>query len=955
MEHANQFDLETFDLETMVSHLSHLLPAQGPIGVFVHHNTLHAFQHMPFEDAVVAAAGVFGAEPYLQESDYRAAFERGRIRQEDLDVIIASEGHDVELRQVMLQPGIRRFDPSTIHWDIDNTPLLQRWRADIPVRAICEIHSEAPRAHFAFWRERVPVPESRLRLPVRPRDGVLDIGGQDLDQDVHPLLIQLCGAFLDQGVSYWPMPKRESGFWVAAVHMLAQPGFVAEARWRELSKWTMRLRQLPALDALERCLELLGISPEQQEAALRHELLALPGWAGMFAQLEEQPSLAPHLRLNATLLDFLAVRMLLTVAAVDASGCGLREWQRPSLEPSIDPEALRLVRAATYFDAAQLLGLPLRRLTRMSRIELDRFERAVDQFDDWERRRVWHLAYERRHERQVLLPLRSHVSTASPDNTARVAAQVFFCIDEREESLRRHLEEVDASVETFGAAGFYGVAMQFAGADDAAARALCPVVVKPMHEVRERAADGQQDLHAKRKTLRRVWAWVARNHAIGSRSLVRGAIGTVILGSLSIFPLLGRVLSPRRYGKWMQWLNASFLPEPRTELAFMREDAAGHKTAMGLLPGFTIQEKVDIIARVLGPAGLRKAMARLVVVLGHGSTSLNNPHESAYECGACGGHKGGPNARIFAAMANHPAVREGLRQKEIYIPEDTRFVGGYHDTCSDNITLFDLEDLPSTHEADLNKLRANLDQARSRSAHERTRRFSDHRHLKTPAAGLHHVEERSEHIAEPRPEYGHGTNAVAIVGRRSTTRGLFLDRRAFLVSYDATQDPTDSGLAAVLGAVIPVCGGISLEYYFSTVDNERYGCGTKLPHNVSGLVGVMNGFSSDLRTGLASQTVEIHEPVRILFVVETTPERLLKVVRANPLLWEFLNQRWIRLAVMDPADGARILMYRGNGEWEPVVGSEEKLYEAPSSFDWYSGREEHLPIARIASAGKVRR
>ncbi len=188
---------------------------------------------------------------------------------------------------------------------------------------------------------------------------------------------------------------------------------------------------------------------------------------------------------------------------------------------------------------------------------------------------------------------------------------------------------------------------------------------------------------------------------------------------------------------------------------------------------------------------------------------------------------------------------------------------------------------PPTHQADLDRIRESLDKARARNAHERARRFESCPVNASPTDALRHVEERSEHLAEPRPEYGHCTNAVCIVGRRSLTRGLFLDRRAFLASYDADQDPGDRSLAAVLAAVVPVCAGISLEYYFSFVDNDRYGCGTKLPHNVTGLVGVMDGHASDLRTGLPWQMVEIHEPVRILFVIETTPERLMKVVNAN--------------------------------------------------------------------------
>jgi uncharacterized protein YbcC (UPF0753/DUF2309 family) len=415
--------------------------------------------------------------------------------------------------------------------------------------------------------------------------------------------------------------------------------------------------------------------------------------------------------------------------------------------------------------------------------------------------------------------------------------------------------------------------------------------------------------------------------------------------------MAARVFSPRQYANLIDWLNAGILPEPRTELAFERQDAEGHQETFDLLKGFTVEEKVDRVGAILTMAGLKRGMARLVVILGHGSTSLNNPHESAHDCGACGGRRGGPNGRLFAAMANHRGVRAGLRQRGVVIPDDTWFVGGYHDTCNDNIDLYDLEEVPQTHRRDLADVRALLDRARALSAHERARRFEAADWPTGATEGLHHVQERAEHLAEPRPEYGHCTNAVTIIGRRSSTRGLFLDRRAFLISYDMAQDPTDSSLAGLLGAVIPVCAGISLEYYFSFVDNEGYGCGTKLPHNVTGLVGVMNGYESDLRTGLPLQMVEIHEPVRNLFVIESTPERILQTIRANALNWEFLEKRWIRVAAMDPNTGA-MQMYR-DGVWEAVEGEDEVLGSAATSIDWYGGHREHLGMARIEAGARA--
>jgi uncharacterized protein YbcC (UPF0753/DUF2309 family) len=930
-------------LQDTIHHLAHYLPAQGPIGVFIHHNTLHAFQHKKFEDAVTEAAQMYGNEPYMLENAYRACYREKRILGEDIDAALAEEPDAEllpdglrrrELMRKMLVPGLPDVRPETVQWELEEGSLRNN-----------------DRALFEYCYKNAGVAESSQPRAVRPRDGVFEKTGIDLDDTVHPLLIKLASAFVDQGLAYWSMPSRDRGFWKASLKVLDQPA-VGALVLRLLPKYIEAAKGLNSTEGLLATLEALGIEESEWDRILLAELLALPGWAGMIYRLEVEPELAPHEQIPSRLTDYIAVRMMLTAAAVEMLLGNAKAWRVPRTEEVVvkETDLERTARAARYAAAVQLLGLRPSSLTTLTAGQAHSFFDAVDQFNGFERRRVWHVAYERRHERAILLPMLEHLKRYGHNSPSRLAAQVFFCIDEREESIRRALEEIDPEIETFSAAGFYGVAMNYAGIDDAHGVSLCPVVVKPAHAIRERPIEEHAETYKQRQALRRQWAMLMRHWWVASRTLVRGWIGTTIVGVFNLIPLVARVLTPRQYGKLIEWLNDSVLPDPRTELTYMRSGEAGHAAAEGLVVGFTPQEKIDRVAAVLGPAGLHKGMARLVVILGHGSTSLNNPHESAHDCGACGGRRGGPNGRTFATIANRPEVRKGLRARGIMIPDDTWFVGGYHDTCNDDVDLYDLELVPESHQGDLARVRASLDAARAASAHERARRFEAAKWGINDLGGLHHVQERAEHLAEPRPEYGHCTNAVTIVGRRSATRGLFFDRRAFLVSYDATLDPTNDALGRLLAAVIPVCAGISLEYYFSFVDNEGYGCGTKLPHNVTGLIGVMNGYEGDLRTGLPWQMVEIHEPVRSLFVIESTPQRVLETIHKNALNWEFLNNRWIRLATQDPIDGT-IHMYRGgapgDARWEKISGTDVLLAEARSSREYYDRKREHLPVAHI--------
>lgn len=927
-------------LRQAIRDAAHLLPAQGPIGVFVHHNTLHAFEHLPFERAIAEAAALLGAEPYPDEAELRDAFARGRILERDLDAVLSDElgaaaaepliaGRTrAELRKLVLLHASDEPSAAALDWRVEEGRLFS---------------SEAERALWQACTVHFARTKTVTRGPaLRPRDGLLGATGKDVDQFVHPTLIRLCAAFLDQGVAYWPMPGRERGLWVAARELLGQPAPPPNA-WVKRIADEMRRQSATGSSAADVVLEILDeleLEKEDWLPFIRATLLALPGWAGMLHQIEQRPDRAPAYAPPASLVDYLALRLSLEREAwrFVASLHGLPERPLSALR-AIQPVASQRPDFSLVHDAFVVLSRAGVAASELDPASAERVTWELDAFGTLERRRIWHLAYERRHAEQVLGAIARHVSAPAPPPRF----QAVFCIDERSESLRRHLEEVLPEVQTWATAGFFGVAMYFRGIDDAHAVPLCPIGITPRHEVHELALPGATERLARRRAQRRFAGRFAHGAYVGSQTFVRGTVWSAALGMLSAVPLVLRVLLPRASGRLGKSMRELSLPKLDTVLDLEREGDA--RSSAGHLLGFSVEEMTEIVAGVLEDMGLVAGFAPLVLIVGHGSSSLNNPHESAHDCGACGGGRGGPNARAFAQMANHPVVREKLAARGIEVPSDTWFVGAIADTCSDSVVYFDLGAVPPAQRERLSELRVAMDRARARDAHERCRRFESAGVELTPAEALRHVEARAEDLAQPRPEYGHATNAVAIIGRRARTRGLFLDRRAFLVSYDPTTDPEGRYLSRLLASVVPVGAGINLEYYFSYVDSVRFGCGTKLPHNITGLVGVMDGYSSDLRTGLPWQMVEIHEPVRLLTIVEARPENLLRAVEPLPAVRRLVENRWLRLCLLDP-DSSELLLHR-DGAFVPYRPEPGELATAQSSIAWYRGRREHLPPARI--------
>jgi uncharacterized protein len=784
------------------------------------------------------------------------------------------------------------------------------------------------------------------------------------DSRVDALMIQFTSAFIDQGYADNHLPGVEQGFWNCFKQLFSPPSRLAPKWRRRLSKVLRELEQsnLSPLDSIRMSLNELGVRASDSTAFIAAALLSLRGYAGLIWQSETRPDLFRKPSPPGTLLEFLAIRLLLLTLAQESSSIAsfaairpVRPQARRNSNPAnMDPEQL----AFLLFELAQVLKWSPQKLLALQDSQWQSLIRELHEFGDHQRRRVFHAAFERQLAKTALRTFwtRVHQPAVRPE---QASLQVVCCIDAREESLRRHLEELDSTVETFGIAGFFGVAMYYRGVGDANFSALCPIILKPKHWVTEEAVYSLEQADRSRAKARRLLGSALRLFRTESRGSIGGAIVSTLVGPLATIPMLCRILLPRTTSLMNHTARQFIAPPSITRLHLERSadcEAApptvadeGMVNDQGL--GFTLEEMIQLSERALRDIGLTSNFAPLVLLLGHGSSCINNPHESAYHCGACAGNAGGPNARALAMMLNDVRVRRRLNEVGVHIPDETQFIGGLHNTATEELMFFDLELLPTRKVKQVRAASRLLAEAAQRNAHERCRRFDSASLNMSTNDALLHVQNRSEDLAQTRPEYGNGSNAICFVGRRQRVRGLFLDRRSFLMSYDATQDSSDSAiLARILAAVVPVCEGINLLYSFSAIDSRGWGAGTKLPHNITSLVGVMDGAASDLRTGLPLQGIDIHEPVRLLFIIEATTQTLLKLMEANSTLNDIFRNHWSHLATIDPFTNElyrfskdRFVLFRPDASDSGLM----QLPSAPHSIDWYQGKREHLPFAMI--------
>ncbi len=783
-----------------------------------------------------------------------------------------------------------------------------------------------------------------------------------------------------------------------------------------MDDWDDYLRSLhdDPLETIHQELMRIGIDRQHWEGYLRVLALELPGWSGMFNWRSQHPGY-DGLATAVSMEDYLAVRLVLEHMycrrlakdhwQVDASTIGIRGYfhhhqdeffvryhaynttlpeflqqlaqqfleSQEDIQPhdwhqlahqiltwNLAPQTIIPIGTDIYrkawrlFHLAQHLALDAASFAALPPARLQRLLAILEELDDPNTSGyLWLQAYEHHYQQEIFSAvLNKHAETSLfASLSAPPAAQLIFCMDDREESVRRHLEELAPDIETLGAAGVFGLPNNWQGLDAPRPLKLAQPAVTAVYELREVADELPVTLHQSRQRLVN-WLTGLKNHRM-RHSVWATTLALPVLAPFALLELLGRGLMPAAYQRLMHSVQRTFSQTPKTRVAYTAKDVLECPSAAQNQRGFSSAEKVAKVADFLKLTGFTSGFAPLVVLMAHRSHHLNNPHILGYGCGACSGRFGGPNARAFAGMCNEPEVRAQLAAEHgIHIPDGCWFMASEHDTTSDDLDWFDTDGIPLSHQAGFERVQHLTAQAVSESALERCRKFASASPHLTQRKAKRHVEGRAASPDQVRAELGHQGCAVAFIGRRKLSKDLFWDRRSFLISYDPYSDPDGQYLEAQLQGNGVVGVGIQMDYYFSRMQNGYFGSGSKATHNLTGLFGVMEGGASDLRTGLAQQMVELHEPMRLLVVVEAELDTLGVIYQRHAYLRRLLDNGWVLLAVKPPERNEIHVFQPGKGftQWQGLV---HPLPQVSCSREWYAGHHGHLSPAWVRSHEEV--
>ncbi len=683
------------------------------------------------------------------------------------------------------------------------------------------------------------------------------------DSAIKHQISQFCAAFFDRDQADWhPAHKHDLySSWLEAI--CHDHGVVLLMHAPNILD---RARHLPGdpVATIAFIIEKLEINPADIGIFLQTILLRINGWASWCAYLRWQAQL--HEDDDQKIVDLLAIRLaweyLLDddIRSVDSTWAAWQEHWQSFTTPTVSSDDQKML--------------------------------------------VWQRAHEIAYQRK-LTSLLADQSGDSRDTPAP-KVQAVFCIDVRSEVFRRALEKQSPAIKTFGFAGFFGLPIGYTPIGTAAKRPQLPGLLSAAIEVSECSHDQEFDnkIAAKRHQYHAmVNSWQPFSTLPASAFALVESLGLGYLGKL-----IHRSVKHSTGAKdpYHQGLSGQSRQSLTPQLKLTGEN--------------TLKQKVALAAQILNAMSLTRDFARLVLLVGHGSQSSNNPHAAGLDCGACCGQTGEVNARALAKLLNDKEVRQALVNESIVIPETTCFIPALHNTTTDEVHLFDIHCVSDALKQDVQSLRSQLGKATKIASAERAR------HLAMTSTGnpsttlLSALKTRANDWSQTRPEWGLANNAAFIVAPRERTRELQLEGRTFLHNYDWTSDPDYNVLELIMTAPMIVTHWINMQYYASTVDNRLYGSGNKVLHNVvGGRIGIFEGNGGDLRIGLAKQSLHdgsrwMHTPLRLSVYIEAPSAAIDKIIEKHENVFQLIHNRWIHLFNIE---GKQISQFR-HGQWQLV-------------------------------------
>ncbi len=677
-----------------------------------------------------------------------------------------------------------------------------------------------------------------------------------------------CAAHYDLDQATWSSPGKQRSLFEAWRATAVNDLNIEILGLRAFRKFASQLPDTPEA-ALAYSLELLSVPRSLWSAFLLSQAFSIPGWSAWTKYKSEWASDGSG---SNDLVGLLAIRLAYDAALAQSKSLRIN-WQ--SLAES---ESITNVPHSTHASAS------IQRLILLRASEIAFRNRLLTQLSD-------------------RAPCINETESVPRTHArARKLAHMVFCIDVRSERIRRHLETQSNDIETFGFAGFFGMAFEFATLGQSSGNLQLPVLLKPQFTAHEGVHESELEEAPLVNQLRlaQTWhkCWKSFQSSVASCfTFVESA------GLLSGYGLLRRA-------------TGIALKPTKAKCDGLTHDQRAQlgPTLRGLCQqGITTSRQADIAEGMLRNLGLTHDFAQFVVLCGHACQTENNPLAAGLDCGACGGHSGEPNARFAALLLNQPYIRGALIERGISIPTDTRFIGALHNTTTDQITFFDVDSIPTEQQSALQELRMSCEIASRQVQAERAPTLS--------SSSLPALLRRSSDWSEVRPEWGLAGNAAFIAARRTLTKDLNLDARAFLHSYDYTQDPDGKVLETIMTAPMIVAHWINMQYYASTVDNRYFGSGTKTVHNVVGGFGILSGNGGDLMTGLPWQSLHTgtryqHTPLRLQVVIDAPREMIDRVIAKHELVASLLTGGWLHLIA---SDGAELYRFDASGLWERLA------------------------------------